>query len=51
MSTQLEINMIPHAKIDDTKEALVSPLKLALVEDLYSNDGRVFHRPDNSQVI
>ena len=41
MATKLEVEDIPHANVDDTQEALVPTLELALVEYLDGND-RVF---------
>ena len=41
MATKLEVEDIPHANVDDTQEALVPTLELALVEDLDSDNRRL----------
>jgi hypothetical protein len=33
--------MISYLDIDNTQEALISPLELALIEDLYRDNGRI----------
>ena len=43
MAAQLQIKNVAHADVDDTEETLVPSLELALVEDLYGYDRRVFH--------
>jgi len=43
MTAKLEIQHIAHADVDDTQKALISSLKLALVEYLDSNDGVLHH--------
>ena len=39
MPTELQIQNIADTNIDDSEEALVPSLELALVEDLHRNDG------------
>jgi len=46
MTTKLKIQMISYLNIDDTQEALISPLELALIEDLYRNNGRILDRTE-----
>lgn len=41
MTTKLKIQVIGYLYIDDTQEALISPLELALIEDLYCDNGRI----------
>lgn len=41
MTAKLKIQMISNLNIDDTQESLISPLELALIEDLYCDNGRI----------
>lgn len=43
VTSHLQIDDIGDTNVDNAQEALIPLLELALVEDLYRNDGRVFH--------
>jgi hypothetical protein len=42
VATQLKVHNIAHADVDDAEKALITPLELALVEDLDGDDGGFF---------
>lgn len=41
MRTELKVEHVADSDIDDTKEALVAPLELALIEYLHRDDGGI----------
>ena len=43
MAAKLKIQVISYLYVNDTQEALISSLELALIEYLNCDDGRVFH--------
>lgn len=46
VAAKLKIQVVSHLYINDTQEALISSLELALIEYLNCDDGRVFHRTE-----
>lgn len=47
MTTKLKIQMISYLYIDDTQEALISPLELALIEYLYCDNGGILDHTED----
>jgi len=47
VTIKLKIHMISYLYIDDTQEALISPLELALIEDLYCDNGRILDHTES----
>lgn len=43
MTSKFQIQHFTDGHIDHSKETLIAFLELALVEDLYGNDGRIFY--------
>jgi hypothetical protein len=46
MAAKLKIQVIRYLYVNDTQEALISSLELALIEYLNGDDGRVLHRTE-----
>jgi len=46
MAAKLKIQVISYLYVNDTQEALISSLELALIEYLNCDDGRVLHRTE-----
>jgi hypothetical protein len=46
VAAKLKIQVISYLYVNDTQEALISSLELALIEYLNCDDGRVLHRTE-----
>ena len=46
MAAKLKIQVVSYLYVNDTQEALISSLELALIEYLNCDDGRVLHRTE-----